>query len=86
MNEFLQFYNKLVKTFPLHLYISQNKTTDWRIKIVKVGCGTEYRNARYSDDLEDVILVEEQGPDMELVFARAYVGLKEWLLEFEGGY
>ena len=32
------------------------------------------------------IIVNESDCDMELCFAKAHVGLKEWLLEFNGGY
>ena len=38
------------------------------------------------DNGEDVTLVQVQGVDMELCFAKAHVQLKEWLLEHEGGY
>ena len=50
----------------------------------KKGCADDYPKARRNG--EDVIIVDESDCDMELCFAKAHVGLKEWLLEFNGGY
>ena len=84
MDDFLKFYDQLRHNFPLHLEISQSKKCDWCIYIYKKGCASDYPNADIRG--EDVVLVEEQDCDMELCFAKAHVALKEWLLEYNGGY
>ena len=52
--------------------------------IYKKGCAADYPNAEHRGD--DVVIVQEQDLDMELCFARAHVALKEWLVEYAGGY
>lgn len=84
MNEFLKFFDKKANIFPMHLKISYSKICDWNILIYKKGCANDYPNARCNGD--DVIIVCESDGDMELCFAKAYVALKEWLIEFDGGY
>lgn len=84
MNEFFTFFNKKRRHFPMHLTISYCKICDWMIEITKRGCASDYPKARHIDN--DVLIVSEQDGDMELCFAKAYVALKEWLLEFDGGY
>lgn len=84
MDDFLHFFDELVRRFPLHLEIGYNKTMDWAIEIYKKGCAKDYQKSPHNGD--DAVLVMESGGDMELVFARAHVALKEWLSEYEGGY
>ena len=84
MNDFLKFFDEKVYDFPMHLEIGYNKICDWTIRIYKKGCAGDYPDARCNG--EDVIIVNENDGDMELCFAKAYVALKEWLLEFNGGY
>ena len=84
MTEFLKFFDELVKSFPLHLDISYNKTCDWVISIYKKGCAADYPNSPHNG--EDAILVNVQDCDMELCFAMAHVQLKEWLSDRRGGY
>ena len=84
MNEFLKFFDDKTKDFPMHLEIAYSKICDWNILIYKKGCADDYPKARCNG--EDVIIVDESDCDMELCFAKAHVGLKEWLLEFNGGY
>ena len=84
MNDFLIFFDDLCRRFPLHLVITYNKTFDWTIRIYKKGMAREYPNTK--NDGCDVIIFHESDPDMHLCFAKAHVALKEWLLEFNGGY
>ncbi len=84
MNEFLTFFDEKTHYFPMHLEIRYSKIVDWYIKITKVGCTADYPDCEH--DGNDVLIVFEQENDMELMFAKAYVALKEWLLEHEGGY
>lgn len=84
MYEFLKFYDDLVGSFPLHLEISQCKICDWQIVIYKKGCADDYPNSER--DGNDALLVQAQDADMEVCFARAYVALKDWLFEHNGGY
>lgn len=84
MNEFLKFFDDKAKDFPMHLKITYSKICDWNILIYKKGCADYYPEAKRNGG--DVIIVNESGCDMELCFAKAHVKLKEWLLEFNGGY
>ena len=84
MNEFLRFFDEKAEDFPMHLDIHYSKITDWAIYVYKKGCATAYPNSPHAG--EDAIIVSENDTDMELVFAKAYVALKEWLSEYEGGY
>ncbi|MBC3901549.1 hypothetical protein GH811_18275 [Acetobacterium malicum] len=73
MSDFLKFFEEKVESYPMHMEIYYSKTTDWCITIWKKMD-------------EKVEIVNVQSNDMELVFAKAHVVLKEWLLENEGGY
>ena len=84
MNDFLKFFDEKTHDFPMHLEIGYSKICDWNIRIYKEGCASDYPNAIC--DGEDVIIVYESDCDMELCFAKAHVALKQWLLEFNGGY
>jgi len=84
MDDFLRFFDKLVRRFPLHLEIYYNKTMDWCIYITKKGCAADFPKAEHDGD--DAVIVIAQSCDMELCFATAHVKLKEWMLEFNGGY
>lgn len=83
-NEFMRFFDKKAKSFPMHLEIGYNKVADYGILIYKRGCAADYPKAKRDGD--DVVICRVQNCDMELAFAKAYVALKEWLAEFEGGY
>lgn len=84
MNEFLKFVDELRQIHAIHVEIYYSKTMDWVIKIWMKGCALDYPESNHEDG--DAILVHEQDMDMELVFAKAHVALKEWLTENEGGY
>lgn len=86
MNDFLKFFADLVERFPLHLVISYNKTCDWEILIYKKGCAGDYKYRDCEKVDADVLIFHENDCDKEFVFAKAQVALKEWLLEYEGGY
>lgn len=77
MTEFLKFFNEKRRHYPMHLEITYSKICDWIIRIYRKGC---------APDGSDLHLVFVQHPDMELAFAKAHVDLKEWFLEYEGGY
>lgn len=84
MNDFFKFFDDKAKDFPMHLKITYSKICDWNILIYKSGCADYYPEAKRNGG--DVIIVNESDCDMELCFAKAHVKLKEWLLEFDGGY
>lgn len=77
MIEFLKFFDKKAKDYPMHLEIYYSKIMDWCINICKRGCGK---------DGGDLVITNVQSCDMELCFAKAQVELKEWLSENQGGY
>lgn len=75
MNEFLKFYDKVKKgSWALEIYHSS--IVDWRITIGYKTTSTKHGQT----------IISIQDCDMELAFAKAQVALKEWLLEYEGGY
>lgn len=84
MNEFLMFVDDLRHRFSVHVEIYYSKTMDWCICIKRNGCADIYPNSQHEG--KDAILCNVQGIDMELVFAKAHVELKKWLLENDGGY
>lgn len=85
MNDFLLFIADLVKRFPVHVEIEYNKTADWTILVYKTGCSEhEFQGAQRVDG--EVMICLEQDLDMELCFAKAHVAVKNWLLEYWGGY
>lgn len=77
MQEFLKFFDKKSRNYPMHVEIYYSKIMDWCIHVYKKGCGCS------GEDLE---VVNVQSCDMELCFAEAQVELKKWLSEHEGGY
>lgn len=84
MNDFLKFVDDLRHSFPITVDIYYSKIMNWCICVSKKGCASDYPDSPH--DGEDAILAKAQGVDIELVFAKAHVRLKEWLLEYEGGY
>lgn len=77
MQDFLKFFDEKRKSYPMHLSIEYNKTCDYVIRIWRKGC---------ADDGGDLDICYVQDNDIELAFAYAHVALKEFLLEYEGGY
>ena len=77
MNDFLEFFDEIVKGYPMHLDITYSRITDWCISIWRKGCG---------ENGEDVYILNVFDSDIKLCLAKAQVGLKEWLLENYGGY
>lgn len=75
--KFLEFFEKVQEYSPMHLEIYYSKIMDWCLKIYKKQCGK---------DGKDLVIFDEQSCDKDLLFARAEVALKEYLLENEGGY
>ena len=84
MSEFLEFLDKLVERFPLHVEIYYSKIMDWCIRVTKVGCASDYPDSPCNSD--DAVLCNVQNCDMKLAFAKAHVEVKEWLSKFNGGY
>lgn len=77
MQDFLEFFSKKVKDYPMHLEIYYSKVMDWCIEVYKKGCG---------ENNQDLHIVSVQDGDCKLAFAKAQIELKEWLCENEGGY
>ena len=84
MNDFLIFVDELVRVFPVHVEIYYSKLMDWCITVTKRGCAADYPESQHAGD--DAILVREQGSDMQLIFAKAHVELKQWLIKNNCGY
>lgn len=75
MQEFLRFYDQVKKgSWALEIYNSS--IIDWRITIGFVSTNTKYGET----------IIDVQDCDIEYVFAKAQVLLKDWLSENDGGY
>lgn len=74
---FLDFFDNVSLYYPMHLEIYYSKTMDWCLKIYKKQCG---------ENGKDLVIFDEQSCDKDLLFARAEVSLKEYLLEHNDGY
>lgn len=78
MEEFLRFFDSKVSDgFYMRLEISYSKIADYCIRVWRQGTGP---------DGKDQELVRAEDCDIELAFARAYIQLKTWLRDHEGGY
>ena len=77
MESFLKFFDEKKDTYAMHLEVYYSKTMDWCISIYRKGC---------AEDGSDLYICDIQHPDMEYVFAKAHVELKDFLMEHEGGY
>ena len=75
--KFLEFFEKVQEYSPMHLEIYYSKIKDWCLKIYKKQCG---------ENGSDLVIFDEQAFDMDFLFAKAEVSLKEYLLKNEGGY
>lgn len=84
MSDFLKFIDELRQTFPVHLEIEWNKHTDWTILVYKKALASEFPDSPRIGD--DAILCQIQDCDMELVFAKAHVEVKKWLMTYRGYY
>lgn len=77
MQDFLEFFAKKTKDYPMHLEIGYNRVTDWCIVVYKKGCG---KNGK------DLQILSVQSCDEKLAFAMAQVELKKWFLKNNCGY
>lgn len=84
MDDFLRFFDDKVRFFPMHFTLTYSKTCDWILEIVKHNCVMYYPEAKREG--EDVVIFQGSDTDIELLFAKAHVAMKEWLLEYNGGY
>lgn len=84
MGEFLIWLDKKSETFPMHIEIGYNKTTDWGIYIYKSGCADDYPESKRVGN--DAIICDVQNCDVQLAFAQAQCQVKEWFSENMGGY
>jgi hypothetical protein len=77
MNEFFRFFEEIRHKSAMHLEIYFSKITSWNINVYKKGC---------ADDGGDLNVVHIWDTDMNVAFAKAYISLRDWLLDNEGGY
>ena len=84
MYDFLKFIDDLRHSFPVHVEIYYSRVMDWCIKVYKQGCAKHYPGTPC--DGEDALLCNVQSCDMELAFAQAHAAVKNWMLEYNGGY
>lgn len=76
MHDFLKFYDSIKERFPWSIEIYNSSVMDWCITI-----GYQPTHTLHGEKI-----VHVQDCDMELVFAKAQVLLKEYLSENHGGY
>ena len=84
MEDFLKFIDELRHRFPVHVEIYYSKIVDWCITVYKKGCANDYPNSARNGD--DAVLCNVQDCDIEYCFAKAYVAVKDWMLDNNGGY
>ena len=77
MDEFLKFFDEAKYNYPMHMEIYYSSICDWCITIW-TGRNSNFANRKR--------IVNIQNCDMEYVFAKAQVELKDYLSEHEGGY
>jgi len=78
VNEFFRFFNEMIERgYYMHLEIGYNKVADYCVRVYRKGLG---------EDGKDLELCWAQDSDMELAFAKAYIEMKQWLRDNEGGY
>lgn len=76
MGDFLKYFNKVVRDYPMHLEIYYSKITEWSIRIWRKGCG---------ENGKDIEIFNDQGYcNAEYLFAKAHVALVDWLSDNEG--
>ena len=75
--DFLQWFDEVVGSTPMHFELTYSKTTDWFIHIWRKGTGK---------DGADEVIVGCQDIDLSLLFAQAEVAVKEYLIKTNGGY
>ena len=85
MNEFFEFFDELQNTLQMHLSVTYSHICEWEINIWIKGGAEDYPDASHNES-GDVIVSHVQDCDIKYAFAKAYVDLKEWLLDFTGGY
>jgi hypothetical protein len=76
MESFLKFYDSIREEYGFCLNISQSNISDWNIKIVY-----KKTHSRHGETVLDI-----QNCDVEYVFAKAQVLLKEYMKDIYGGY
>lgn len=84
MNDFFKFLDNLIDRFRVHVEIYYSHTMDWCIYVYKKDCANDYPGTWSKGN--DAILCNVQSCDMEYAFAKAQVDIKNWLMEFDGGY
>ena len=67
----------LVEAHTMHLDLSYSKTADWWLRVYKKGCG---KNGG------DIVICDIQDCDLSYVLDKGSVMVKEWLVEYKGGY
>lgn len=76
MNTFITFFESIRDKHGFNLDIYNSSITDWVITV-----GYKRTNVNHGQTV-----IQAEGCDCDLVFAKAQVLLKEWLLEEKGGY
>jgi len=74
MSELIEMFNRWKHEFALRLNIDYRNVTDWSIVISQ---------GKFS---EQKVLFEEQDIDLNILTAKAYIFLTDWLSENNGGY
>ena len=77
MDDFLKFFAEKTKHYPMCFSLSYSKSCYWCLRIWREKCVDDWFD-------EEVCYIEHC--DIELIFAKAHVALKEFLLKKEGGY
>ena len=76
-SNFLEWFDEVIGNTPMHFELTYSKTTDWFIQIWRKGTG--------KDDADETI-IRCQDIDLSLLFAKAEIAVKEYLIKTNGGY
>lgn len=75
--DFLQWFDEVVGSTPMHFELTYSKHTDWFIYIWRKGTGKDDAN-------EEIFRCMDI--DLSLLFAKAEIAVKEYLTDTNGGY
>ena len=75
--DFLQWFDEVVDSTPMHFELTYSKTIDWFIYIWRKGTGKDDAN-------EEIFRCMDI--DLSLLFAKAEIAVKEYLTDTNGGY
>lgn len=69
--------SRLIHQRRCHFELAYSSVTDWMLTLWL---------AAYNKDGSDLVIFQEQNPDLDYLISKCKVEYKDWLLENNGGY